>query len=197
MALEETPRTAPAALPARERILETAYELFSRDGVRAVGVDRLIDEAGVAKKTFYRHFPSKADLIVAFLDVRRLRWTCDWLQGEMQALGATPRQRLLAIFDAFDEWFHRDDFESCSFIRTLFEVPDPADRIHQEATSQLEFVRKMVEDQASRAAFRDQQAVAYQIHLLMMGAIVSATRGDLDAAQRGRELANWLLENAR
>jgi AcrR family transcriptional regulator len=197
MAPKETGETAWPEAPARERILETAYELFSQDGVRAVGVDRIIDEAGVAKKTFYRHFPSKADLIVAFLDVRRLRWTCDWLQGEMQALGATPRQRLLAIFDAFDEWFHRDDFESCSFIRTLFEIPDRADRIHQEATSQLEFVRKMVEDQASRAAFRDQQAVAYQMQLLMMGAIVSATRGDLDAAQRARELANWLLENAR
>ena len=196
MPAEETKSSPRAAVPARERILEASYELFSQNGVRATGVDRIIEESGVAKKTFYRHFPSKADLIAAFLDVRRQRWTYDWLQSEMQSLGATPRDELLAIFDALDEWFRSDDFESCSFIRTLLEITNQGDPIRKEVTNQLEVVRQVVEDPATRAGFRDPEAVAYQVQILMMGAIVSATRGDLDAGRRARELVKLLLEHA-
>ena len=69
----------------RERILETAYELFSRHGTRAVGVDRIVAEAGAAKMTLYRNFASKDELIVAFLDAREQRWTRGWLQAEVEA----------------------------------------------------------------------------------------------------------------
>lgn len=183
-------------MPVRERILDASYTLFSRHGVRVVGVDRIIEESGVAKKTFYRHFPSKADLIVAFLDVRGQRWTRDWLLRQMQAPGATPRDQLLAPFGAFDRWFHSDDFESCSFIRTLLEVPDTADPIHRAAADQLEVVRKLLRDAAESAGFKKPEAVAYHVQILLMGAIVSATRGDVDAARRARELCELLLQSA-
>jgi len=77
---------------ARERILDTAYELFSRRGVRGVGIDEVIERAGVAKATLYRHFPSKDDLIIAFLDLREQRWTRNFVEAEVlsraEALGA-------------------------------------------------------------------------------------------------------------
>lgn len=99
---------------ARERLLEVAYELFATRGVRAVGIDELISRAGVAKATFYRHFPSKNDLVLAFLERREQRWTKDWIEAEARRRGSTPEESLLAIFDLFNEWFHRDDFEGCS-----------------------------------------------------------------------------------
>jgi AcrR family transcriptional regulator len=197
MALEETPKTAPAALPARERILDTAYELFSHNGLRAVGVDRIIDEAGVAKKTLYHHFPSKEALILAFLEARGQRWTADWLLAEILELAAAPRDRSLALFDALDEWFHSDDYDSDAFTCALLEIRGKADPVHQEAAHQLEVIREMLQDHAQQAGVDDPEAVAYQMQILMLGAIVSATRGDLDAAQRARELARLLLESAR
>ena len=107
---------------ARERILDTAYDLFSRRGIRAVGVDEVVERAGVAKATLYRHFPSKDDLVLAYLQLREQRWTFDWVEAEAQRRGATPEDQLLAIFDAFDEWFHQADFEACSFINVLLEM---------------------------------------------------------------------------
>src|SRR3954469_18658607 len=107
---------------ARERILETAYELFSRHGIQAVGVDRIVAEAGVAKMSLYRNFGSKDELVLAFLRAREERWTRGWLQAEAQSRGETPAERLLAIFDVFGEWFARTDFEGCSFVNVLLEI---------------------------------------------------------------------------
>jgi AcrR family transcriptional regulator len=195
--VEEEPPTERAALTARERILDTAYELFSHNSLRAVGVDKIIDESGVAKKTLYHHFSSKTDLILAFLDVREQRWTRDWLQAEMQALAATPHDRMLAIFDAFDEWFNSGDYETCAFICTLLEMRGDTDPVHQGAVHHLEVIREIVRDQAQQAGARDPSAVAYQLQILMMGAIVSAARGDLAAGRRARGLAELLLHNTR
>jgi len=87
---------------ARERILGTAYELFSRRGVRAVGIDEVIERAGVAKATLYRHFHSKDELVLAFLDLREQRWTRDFVEAGALSRGSGPEERLLAIFDVFD-----------------------------------------------------------------------------------------------
>ena len=116
--------TLPLAprVPARERILDTSYELFSRHGVKAVGVDTIIERSGVAKMTLYRHFRSKDELVLAFLRERENVWTVGWLQAEVAARAADPRERLLAIFDVFDGWFRRDDFEGCSFINLMLEA---------------------------------------------------------------------------
>src|SRR6202034_1609223 len=95
----------------RERVSRAAYELFSREGVRAVGVDAVIARAGTAKMTLYRNFPSKDDLIIDFLRRREQLWTREWLQAESQRRGDTPREQLLAIFDVFSEWFKRPNFE--------------------------------------------------------------------------------------
>lgn len=98
----------------RERLSRAAYELFSREGVRSVGVDAVIAQAGTAKMTLYRNFPSKDDLILEFLRRREQLWTREWLQAESRRRGETPRDQLLAIFDVFSEWFSQPDFEGCS-----------------------------------------------------------------------------------
>src|SRR5262245_5190891 len=115
-------RSAPRSATARERIDHTAYELLSRRRVRAVGVDEVVARSGVAKMTLYRHYPSKNHLALAFLRRREELWTRTWLQAEVERRGGTPGQRLLAIFDVFDKWFRRTDFEGCSFINVLLET---------------------------------------------------------------------------
>jgi AcrR family transcriptional regulator len=182
---------------ARDRILDAAYELFSRYGIHAVGIDRIIAEAGVAKATLYHHFPSKADLVVAFLDVRQERWTHDYFQAEVQRLAATPQENALAVFDFFDEWFQRPDFEGCSFINTLLEITDEDDPIHKAAVRHLDAIRAMVETYAQQAGAANPKEIGSQLQILMMGSIVSAGRGDAGAARRARALGELLLDSSR
>jgi AcrR family transcriptional regulator len=177
----------------RQRILDTAYELFSRNGIRAVGVDRIVAESSVAKMTLYRHFPSKAELALAFLDLREQRWTRDWLQREVHRAASTPRDRLLAVFDVLDTWFRRPDYEGCSFINTLLETA-PSDPLHEAAAQHLAVITDFIEDLARQTGAEDPKNIAVQLQILMMGAIISAGRGDLEAARRGRAAGELILD---
>jgi AcrR family transcriptional regulator len=181
---------------ARERILDTAYELFSRNGIRAVGIDRIIADAGIAKATLYRHFASKEQLVLAFLDLRERRWTREWLEAESERRAATQQDRLLIVFDMLNEWFHRPDYEGCSFINTLLEISDLDSPIHQDAVRRLAVIRELLERYAEEAGLPDPPGMSYQLQILMMGAIVSAGKGDLVAGRRARELAAPLLAAA-
>jgi AcrR family transcriptional regulator len=192
----EPPADKPAPA-ARDRILETAYDLFGRHGIRAVGIDRIIAESGVAKMTLYRHFASKEDLVLAFLALRGERWTEAWLRDGVEAASTVPHDRLLAVFDVLDGWFRLPHYEGCSFANTLLEFSDANSRIHQEAARQLEAVRSLVERFARDAGLPDPAEVASLIQILMLGAIVSASRGDREAGRRARRLAVLLLDDLR
>jgi AcrR family transcriptional regulator len=178
----------------RERILDTAYDLFSRHGIRAVGVDRIIDEAGTAKMTLYRNFASKDELIVAFLEQREERWTYGWLAAEVERRAATPRERLLAIFDVFGEWFARADFEGCSFINVMLEFDDREDLARVASVQHLANIRGFVAGLAAEAGVADPESFSRQWHILMKGSIVAAAEGDVQAAARAQELGALLLQ---
>jgi AcrR family transcriptional regulator len=179
-----------------ERILETAHELFSRRGIRDVGIDEIIERAGVAKATLYRHFASKDHLVVAFLERREQRWTVEFVEAEARRRGATPEEQLLAIFYAFDEWFRREDFEGCSFINTLLEM-GPTHPAGQASIHHLENIRSLVRHFAEGAGLPEAESFAESFQILMQGAIVSAARGDLDAADRARAMARSLIDQYR
>ncbi|MDX6667721.1 MAG: hypothetical protein QOK04_1101 [Solirubrobacteraceae bacterium] len=192
---EAVPRASGASTDgARERILGTAYDLFSREGVQTVGVDRIVAEAGVAKATLYRHFRSKDALILAVLERREHLWTHSWLEHEIDQRGKTPEARLLAVFDVFDEWFNRDDYESCLFIKTLLETHDPTSRVRQDAVSRLANVRVLLHRLAEQVGVRDPDNFSCAIQQQMMGSIVAASTGDTQAAKRARDVALLLLE---
>jgi AcrR family transcriptional regulator len=182
---------------ARERILEAAYELFSRRGIRAVGIDDIVERSGVARMTLYRHFASKDTLVLAFLERREERWTRDWLQREVERRGLEPAERLLAIFDVFDGWFHQADFEGCSFINVLLEMPDPAHVLNDASRQYLARIRAYVERLATEAGVDDAEGFARQWHILMKGSIVAAGEGDRLAARRAREVGALLLQSRR
>ena len=184
------------ASDARERILETAYELFSRRGIRGVGVDEVIERAGVAKATLYRHFPSKDDLVVAFLELREQRWTRELLEAGAKRLGTGPEEQLLAIFDVLDVWFRRADFEACSFINVLLEM-GPQHPAGRAAVDHLANIRSLVQELAEEAGLRDPAAFAYSLQILMKGSIIAAAEGDADAAQRASSIARLLIDEYR
>lgn len=173
--------------------MRAAYDLFSRQGTRAVGVDAVIGAAGVAKMTLYRNFASKDDLILAFLQRREQLWTHGWVQAESSRRGDTPAQRLLAIFEIFGEWFQRPDFEGCPFVTTLLEVTNPRSSVRQACVQHLANIRSYVGELAAAAGVEQPDAFARQWHILMKGSIIAAAEGDIHAAARARELGTLLL----
>lgn len=193
MAAKVSPRPG---MGARDRILTTAYELFSRRGLRGVGVDEVIAGARVAKATFYRHFPAKDDLALAFLEQRHRTWTGEMVMRESERRGSTPEQQLLAIFDVFHDWFHRTDFEGCSFINVLLEM-GPEHPSGQASMHYLQRIRDVIRERAERAGLRDPEGFARSWHILMKGSIISASEGDLEAARRARAMAEVLIEQHR
>jgi AcrR family transcriptional regulator len=191
-----TTALADRGTPARERILETAYDLFARRGVRDVGIDEIIERSGVAKATLYRHFPSKDVLVLAFLDRREQLWTHDFVEEGAKERGGTPEEQLLAIFDVFDGWFRSKDFEACSFINVLVEL-GPRHEVGKASIDYLENIRGVVRSLAEEAELRDVESFARSWHILMKGSIISATEGDVDAAKRAQKLAALLIDQHR
>jgi AcrR family transcriptional regulator len=193
----ETSDTVPAAPSARQRIMNAAYELFSRRGIRAVGTDEVIECAGVARATLYRHFATKNDLVLAVLERREEIWTHGLIEGQSAQRGTTPEEQLLAIFDVMHEWFQqRDRYEGCSFTNVLLELgaDHPAG---QACITHIDHVRDVVRRRALAAGLTDVEDFASSWHILMKGAIVLAAVGDLNAAQRAQKMAARLIEQHR
>jgi AcrR family transcriptional regulator len=195
MSTREIGKTTDAPAKARERVLAVAYDLFSRRGVRAVGVDTIIEQAGVAKMTFYRHFPSKNDLILAFLQRREELWTRRWLEAEVKRRASAPSERLLTIFDVFHEWFQRSDFEGCSFINVLLEMFDEGNPAKAATTVHLANIRLFLRGLAEESRVAEPDDFARKWHILMKGSIVAAGEGDKLAARRAREIGKLLLDD--
>jgi AcrR family transcriptional regulator len=162
---------APDELPPAERILTTAHDLFYRDGIRATGVDRVIAESGVAKKTFYRYYPAKNDLVIAFLEYRHRKWM-NWFEDALQrhdARGAGVR----ALVPALSEWFESDAYRGCAFINAVVEVggtlPEALDISRRHKLDMAAAIRKLL-PASSRMANADARALA----LAVDGAIICA-----------------------
>jgi len=183
---------APAA---RERILETASELFYAEGLRAVGVDTIIAKAGVAKASFYKHFPSKDDLIVAFLRRRDGLWR-QWLQERVEQLSPAPQGRPLAVFDALAERFARADYRGCAFINSMVELADPTHTAHRTAQEHKREVIRYLNGLLAEAGISKPDDLSYQFMMLIDGAVVTRLReGTPAAALSAKRVAATLLQN--
>jgi len=188
-------REASTTPGARDRILEAAYGLFARHGIQAIGVDEIIRRSGVAKATFYHHFASKDDLVLEFLNLREQRWTLG-IEQEARRRAATPEEQLLTIFDLFDEWFHREDFEADSFVNVLLEL-GPSHPAGKASIEHLGNVRAIVTKLADEAGLRATESFTRSWHILMKGSIICAAAGDADAAKRAKMMAKLLIEQHR
>jgi hypothetical protein len=124
---------------------------------------------------------------------REERWTRAWLQAEVERRAVGPGDRLLAVFDVFDEWFHTYGFEGCSFINVLLEIDDDTHPVHIAAVEHLATIRAFLRGLAEQTGVGDQDGFSRQWHMLMKGSIVAAAEGDTEAAQRAKKVAALLL----
>ena len=165
MHANDTPVAKPPG--ARERILLTAHDLFYGEGIRATGIDRVIADAGVTKATFYRHFPSKNDLIREFLEFRHRRWM-DWFLDALRRHGGSAD----ALVPALAEWFGDVGFRGCAFINSVGELGSSLPEV-VEITQRHKRDMKMAIASllpAARQRSRDAEALAMAVD----GAIIRA-----------------------
>jgi AcrR family transcriptional regulator len=177
----------------RERLMAAAYDLFAEQGVSQVGIDVILARAGCAKASLYGHFKSKNDLALAFLDRREALWTRAWLEAEVKARSSDPGKRLLAIFDVFDSWFRKRNFEGCSFINVLLESR-PGSPVHRSASAHLRKIRGIVCSLAQEAGLAEPEKFAQTWHMLMKGSIVSACEGNRNAARDAKQAAQLVFD---
>jgi AcrR family transcriptional regulator len=149
----------------------------------------------LAKSTLYRHFPSnsKDDLVIAVLDRRDLVWTQGWLRPEVERRADSAGGRLLAIFDALDDWFHGADFEGCLFVNSLLETHDHSNGVRSATVAGMTRMRDIALELAQQAGADDPSSVAQKLYMLVTGSIVGAEQGELDSARRAKEIARLIL----
>jgi AcrR family transcriptional regulator len=175
----------------KEKIERTAYALFTRHGIRAVGVDTIVARSGVGKMTLYRHYPSKDALALAFFERRFELFSRGW-QAQVEALRLPPRETLLAIFDVLEKWYHSRAYTGCPVVKAVLESRSE-DLVYAGALRYFSSVREFLRKLAAEAGVRDPDAVAAQWHILIWGSIVGARAKDRDAARRAKELGAAIL----
>ena len=190
MAVREAARPS-----ARERLLAAANELFYNEGVHTVGIDRVIEQAGVAKASLYNTFGSKDELVRAYLQTRHASIT----ERITQAVERydTRRERLLAVFEGQGELFAQPDYRGCAFSRASAES-HPGDLVERAAENYRRWVRTLLTDLAAQAGVSRPEVLARQLHLLYDGSGQSARMDHDPAAAAGaaRSAAAVLLDAA-
>jgi AcrR family transcriptional regulator len=180
----------------RERLIDTAVQLFYRHGYHATGIDRILAESGVAKKTLYTHFRSKDELILAALRRRDERFRNSAMR-ELAARTDDPAERLVLLFDILDAWFTEPDFSGCMFINAAAEYAPADEPIHAAAAEHKRLFATYLRSQATAAGARDPDELTDQLVLLMEGAITTThVSGPGRAAARARAVAELLVRQA-
>ncbi len=178
-------------LPPYARLMAAAEVLFEEKGFHATGIDPILELAGVAKMTLYRNFVSKDELITAVLRLKS-RKVLHWLDGEV---ARTAREgslsKIEALFDAYGDWFAKDDFKGCLFMRAALEFPDPKHPAHKAAATHIRKLFSFIETITPNAAPHNTEHVL----LLLNGALsVAALTGAGQAsANRALQAAKKLL----
>ncbi|MEX1224194.1 MAG: TetR family transcriptional regulator, partial [Pirellulales bacterium] len=160
-----------------------------------VGLDRLLNEVGCSKQTFYNHFESKDDLIVAVIDEHHRWWSSELRDRVQRAAGPDPRGQILAMFDVLNEIIHDPEYRGCIFINAAVEFPQPHHPAHQSARQAKADSVALLEDLSERAGASDPAALAQEIDMIMEGALIThQVAPDSDVCAVARRVAETLLE---
>jgi AcrR family transcriptional regulator len=179
--------------PGAERLLGAASDLFYREGIRAVGVDTVSERAGVSKRTLYNRFGGKDELIAEYLRRRDERWKA-YLRGVTEAV-VEPGEKLLAVFEAYEEWLVGEDFRGCAFANAVAEIPDPDHPARVVARRHKEGIEEHLAVLAKEAGFDEPRILAERLLLLLEGAAATAAmRRSHEPLGVARSLAQELLD---
>ena len=177
----------------RDQLIDTALELFYREGFHATGIDKILAEAGVAKMTLYKHFKSKDELILAVLRRRDERFR-DWFMREVERRTKDPRERLLVVFDVMAEWFQKSEFSGCLFINASAEFGRREDPAHALCAEHKRLLFDYLKTLSRAAGAAQPDALARSLAILVEGAIVVAhVCGDRAAAADAKAAAATLI----
>ena len=163
----------------RDELVQKALQAFYRNGFHATGMDMLVRETGISKTSMYKHFRTKEDLILAVLRARD-EYFRNWLYRRMEELADTPRDQLIAMFDALEEWFDEPGYRGCMFIKASSEYQDVTHPIHKQSADHKRMLESHVVDLAEKAGLPNAAGLARQLLLLKEGAIVTAHLGHTD-----------------
>jgi AcrR family transcriptional regulator len=184
--------TPPAA---RDRILDTAFRLFYARGIKAVGVDLIIAESGVAKATFYKHFPAKDELVLAYLDRVDDIWTGQ-LHAAAEAAGPQPADQLVGLFDALTTACRREGYRGCAFINAAAEAT-PGTPVHDRTVAHKQAVLAWIRELAVASGATDPEGLARALALLLDGGLADgALTADSETAAAARRTARALVDGA-
>ncbi len=173
--------------------MRTASESFYEEGIRAVGVDALVERAGVAKMSLYKNFGSKDDLVAAYLRARDERWR-GWLRDEVERRADSPKGKLLAVFDASEEWMGRESPRGCAFINAFAEISDPDHPAQGVIREQKGWMRAYLARLAAEAGAEEPEELADRLFLLLEGATVAdAMRTAEGSMPRAKQIAVALV----
>ncbi len=185
----------PRSSAARDRILAAAAELFTRHGVRGVGVDTVIARSGVAKATLYHHFPSKDDLVLAYLAAADEAWRGKLTEAALAA-GPDPAGELVGAFDALRWACGREGYRGCAFINTAAESV-PGSPVHAATVAHKQTVRDWFGQLADRAGVADPAGLAVALGVLLDGGLAgTAMQGDPTIAEHTQQAARQLVDAA-
>lgn len=167
----------------RDELVRKATDIFYRNGFQASGMDMLVAETGISKTSIYKHFKTKEELILATLKLRdeHIR---GWLFRRMQELAGTPREQLIAMFDALEEWFSEPDFRGCMFAKATSEYQDVDHPINRQAAEHVEKLTCKIRELAEQAGLPDPATLARRLTLLKEGAVVLAMLGHTSSPAR-------------
>ncbi|CAN5396708.1 TetR/AcrR family transcriptional regulator [soil metagenome] len=180
---------------ARDRLLDTAINLFYANGFHAVGLDAILEETGVTKTTFYKYFDCKEDLIVAAIQTRDAWEGAAWDRAVRQLAGDDPRARLLGYFDVMDIWFNDPSFGGCIFINAAAEFSDPRDPAHQAAAAYKARSRALFRDLAAQAGANEPETLADLYTAILEGTLIMRhVHNRNDAARVVRPMVEQLLD---
>lgn len=182
------------ATTTRERIVETALNLFYGYGFHAVGLDQIIAEVGVTKTTFYNHFESKDDLVIEAIKFRD-RWESDAFSRRCHELaGDDPVKLMLAAFDVLHEWFTDPDYTGCLFIKACAEFPARHHPVHQTASDTMRVTYDVLKNAAQASGAADPAGLAEKLVIVADGTLTRRMiTGDDQAARHAREVAETLI----
>jgi len=181
---------------ARERILETADDLFYREGIHAVGIDTIIEKCGVAKMSLYRNFASKDDLVAAYLEARSQRYW-QWWDGVMARNANQPRQQLHDLFEAIAVRVRPPEFRGCAFMKAVAEFPDEGSRARAVALAHKRELRKKLLKLCRTISAVQPDVLSNQLLMLIEGAYSTAgILGKRDAVKATARAAEALIDSA-
>ncbi len=178
----------------RDELVQKALQAFYQNGFHATGMDMLVKETGISKTSMYKHFRTKEDLILAVLRLRDEHFR-NWLYRRIEELADTPKEQMVAMFDALEEWFDEDGYKGCMFIKASSEYQDSSHPIHKQSADHKRMLESHFTAIAKEAKLSNPDAIARQLLLLKEGAIVTAHLGHTEnPAQDAKRAAITLIE---